>query len=299
MGQNELKKVKRSRRKRWEGYLLLLPAVVLILALQGYPLIQGFYLSLTTSKTVGVNLYVGFQNYRNLLSDRIFFRVLINILKSFVVLPVFVIVPLIIAFLIHRRVPGWRIFRATYLFSYLLAPVMVGYMFSFMLSPYGPVNMLLRKIGLGVLAIQWLGNPGIAIFTVLGVILWSWFGLGTIIYLASMATISDDLFESAVLDGANRRQMLYFITIPHIMPTMGYWSVLVTASFLIGLFPYIFSLTEGGPGYATMMPDYYLYLVATRFLNPGYASTLGIVLFFVVFARSIMQIRLMSIRETE
>jgi ABC-type sugar transport system permease subunit len=298
LGQNKMKKMTWFLLNRWEGYALFLPAVILILVLKGYPLINGFYLSLTVPESVGKNIFVGFENYRSLMSDKIFFTVLVNVLKSFLVLPVFVIIPMIIAFLIHRKIPGWRIYRATYLFSYLLAPVMVGYMFSFLLSPYGPFNTVLRNIGLEVLAIQWLGNPGIAIFTVFAVILWSWFGLGTIIYLASMATIEEDLYESAALDGANKWQILINITVPHILPTIGYWSVLVTASFLIGLFPFIFALTEGGPGYATMMPDYYIYLVATRFLNPGYASTLGVVLFFVVFVLSLIQIRLMTTAET-
>jgi len=282
---------------KWEGLLLCLPAIVLILIIKGYPLIQGFYLSLTSPETIGHNVFVGLENYRRLLADKIFLVSIINILKSFLALPAFVIIPLIIAFFIHQRVPGWRFFRATYLFSYLLAPVMVGYMFSFLLGSYGPINTFLKKIGLEVLAINWLGNPGMAIFTVFGIILWSWFGLGTIIYLASMGTIEENLYESARLDGANNWHILFYITIPHILPTMGYWSVLVTTSFFIGLFPFIFSLTEGGPGYATMMPEYYIYIVATKFLNAGYASALGVVLFFFIFILSLIQIRLMFTRE--
>lgn len=282
---------------RWEGLLLYLPAILLVLALKGWPLIQGFYLSLTTQKVVGQNIFVGFSNYQKIFTDKIFLTSLVNILKSLAALPVFIIVPLIIAFFIHQRVPGWKFFRATYFFSYLLAPVMVGYMFSFLLGSYGPINTFLKRIGLDVIAINWLGNPKSSIFVVFGVILWSWFGLGALIYLASMATIEEDLYECAKLDGATNWQVMFYITIPHIMPTIGYWSVLVTTSFFIGLFPFIYALTGGGPGYATMMPEYYIYIVATQFLKSGYASALGVVLFFVIFVLTLMQIKLMYTNE--
>lgn len=282
---------------RWEGLLLYLPALLLVIVLKVYPLIQGFYLSLTTQEVVGQNTFVGFTNYIKVFSDKIFLNSLLNILKSLAVLPIFIIVPLIIAFLLHQRVPGWKFFRATYLYPYLLAPVMVGYMFTFLLGSYGPINTFLKRIGFETIAINWLGNPKSSIWVVFGIILWSWFGLGTLIYLASMATIEEDLYECAKLDGATNWQVMYHITIPHIMPTIGYWSVLVMTSFFIGLFPFIYALTGGGPGYATMMPEYYIYIVATKFLNAGYASALGIVLFFVIFILSLIQIKLMYTNE--
>ncbi|MHB1376838.1 MAG: carbohydrate ABC transporter permease [Candidatus Humimicrobiaceae bacterium] len=297
MGQNKNNRSSWFFFNRWEGMLLYMPAIILILVLKGWPLIQGFYLSLTTQEVVGKNVFVGLANYHKLFTDKIFLTSIVNILKSFIALPFFIIIPLVIAFLIHQRVPGWKFFRATYLFSYLLAPVMVGYMFSFLLGSRGPINVLLKAIGLDALAINWLGNPRSSIFVVFGVILWSWFGLGALIYLASMATVEEQLYESAKLDGANSMQVLFHITIPHILPTIGYWSVLVTTSFFIGLFPFIFSLTEGGPGYATMMPEYYIYITATKFLNPGYASAMGVVLFFVIFILSLVQIKLMYSNE--
>ena len=277
-----------------EGILLVLPALVLIMVFKAYPLAKGIALSLTSSPTgIGVNEFVGLQNYVRLLNDRVFVESLINILKGISVIPVFVVIPLIIAFLIHRQYTGWRFFRATYFFPYLLPPVIVGYMFSFVLGPYGPLNIILEQVGLEVLALNWFGDPRIAMYSIFCVILWSWFGLGTIIYLASMGTIPFELYESAVLDGAKPLQLLRHITIPHIVPTLGYWTVLITTSFFIGLFPYIYALTEGGPGYATMMPEYYVYIVSTKFLDAGYASALGFVLFIFIFILTMIQVKYM------
>jgi len=297
-GQNNNKRYKWYYLNRWEGLLLFLPAIILVLVFKGWPLIQGFYLSLTTQEVVGQNIFVGIENYRDIFKDKIFLNSLINILKSLMVLPIFIISPLILAFFIHQHIPGWKFFRATFLFSYLMAPVMVGYMFSFLLGSYGPLNTLLKNIGLESIAINWFGNPKISIFVVFGVILWCWFGLGVLIYLASMATIEEDLYECAKLDGAKNWQILRHITIPHIMPTIGYWTILIMTSFFIGLFPFIYALTGGGPGYATMMPEYYIYVVATQFLNAGYASALGVVLFFVILVLSLIQIKLMYTNET-
>jgi raffinose/stachyose/melibiose transport system permease protein len=280
-------------RKR-QGIILALPAILLILIFKVYPLVSGVFLSFTSSpKGVGTNEFVGLQNYFRLFNDEVFLNSLLNIVKAVLVIPIFVIVPLLIAFIIHKRFFGWSFFRATYFFPYLLPPVMVGFMFGFVLGPNGPVNIILRSIGFDALALNWFGNHNVALFSILGVILWSWFGLGTITYLASMGAIPEELYESAILDGAKPMQMLWFITIPSIIPTIGYWAVLVTTSFFIGLFPYIYALTEGGPGYATMMPEYYVYLVSTRYLDSGYASAIGFILFIFIFILAMIQIRFM------
>lgn len=297
MGQERKNRLRRYVIDKWAGLSLCLPSLFLVFVFKVYPLVRGVYLSLTSQEVIGRSVFIGLKNYDRLLSDEIFLTSLLNILKGLTTLPVFVFIPLVLAFLIHQGVPGWKFFRATYLFSYLLAPVMVGYMFTFLLSPYGPINTALKRIGLEVLVVDWLGNPKTAIFTVFAVIFWSWFGLGTVIYLAGMATIEEDLYESARLDGANSLQVLIHVTIPHMLPTISYWSVLVMTSFLIGIFPFIYALTEGGPGYASMVPEYYVYLVATRFLDSGYASTLGVVLFLVTFGLSMVQLRLMYLGE--
>ena len=286
-------------RKR-QGILLTLPAIILIVLFKLYPLISGILLSFTSSsKGVGVNEYVGFANYVRLFHDEIFLGALFNILKAILVIPIFIAVPLVVAFIIHKRFFGWRFFRATYFFPYLLPPVMVGYMFSFVLGPNGPLNIILKNAGFEFLAINWFGDQRFVIFSILSVILWSWFGLGTITYLASMGAIPDEYYDSAKLDGTKPRQMLWYITIPSIIPTIGYWAVLVTTSFFIGLFPYIYALTEGGPGYASMMPEYYVYIIATKYLDSGYASALGFVLFLLIFFLAILQIKYMYLDSTD
>jgi raffinose/stachyose/melibiose transport system permease protein len=282
----------REREQRL-GYLFFAPALILVLILKGIPIFRGLYISFTRPVGVTQVRFAGLENYTHMVQDPIFHSALLNAAKGIAILPVFVLVPLMIAFLIYQRVSGWRFFRATYLFSYTLAPVAVGYMFMTILGADGVLNTVLRGIGLGVIAIPWFGTLDTALWALYAVVLWSWFGLGTIVLLAGLANVPGELFDAANVDGASWFQLLLHVTIPSILPTIGYWSVIVTTGLLIWLFPYIFVLTEGGPGYASMLPEYYIYLVSTRYVDPGYASAMGITLFGLVFAASFLQVRLM------
>jgi raffinose/stachyose/melibiose transport system permease protein len=284
---------------QYMGYLYYLPALILVLVLNGYPLVRGVQVSLTHSVGVATREYVGLENYRMLVQDKIFVGSLLNVLKGVACLPVFVLVPLVLAFLLFQGVRGWRSFRAIYFFSYTLAPVMVGYVFTMVLGADGPVNTFLRDVGLDRIAVAWFGTVETSIWAVYAVVLWSWFGLGTIIYLAGLATVSEEYFDAGKIDGANWFQLMRHIAIPSVMPTMGYWSVVCTTGLLVWLFPYIYALTQGGPGYSSMVPEYYIYMTVTRYLNGGYGSAMGVVLFGLVFLISFFQVRLMYLQSAE
>lgn len=273
--------------------------MLLVLLIKGYPLARGFYLSLTRPVGVARNEFAGLANYRRMVDDDVFLAALTNAAKGVLALPFLVVIPLLTAYPIFLRCRGWRFFRATYFFSYTLPPVMVGYMFGFVLGLDGPLNSALRAVGLGRFAVQWFGTLDTALWAVFAVVLWSWFGLGTIVYLAGLATIPEDYLDAAKVDGATSLQTLRHVVVPSIRPTIGYWSVVCTTGLLIWLFPYIFALTEGGPGYASMMPEYYIYLVSTRYVDPGYASALGVTLFGLVFVASIAQVRIMYLQSAE
>jgi raffinose/stachyose/melibiose transport system permease protein len=288
-----MRTVGRRRSDASLGYLFFAPAIILVLVIKGYPLYQGLSLSFTRPAGVRRNEFAGLANYRHALEDDVFRAAIANALKSLLALPFFVVIPLLVAYPIFLRCKGWRFFRATYFFSYTLPPIMVGYMFSFVLGIDGPLNTFLRRVGLDRFAIQWFGSLNYALWAVFAVVLWSWFGLGAVVYLAGLATMDEDLLDAAKVDGAGVLQVLRHVIIPSIMPTIGYWSVVCTTGLLIWLFPYIFVLTEGGPGYASMMPEYYIYLVSTRYVDPGYASALGIILFGLVFLAAIGQVHIM------
>ena len=278
---------------QWAGYVCFLPAVSLIAIFKLYPLASGIFYSFTNWRGGPNWKLIGLGNYSRMLKDPAFVSAMFNAVKVLVTLPLWVLVPFVLAFLIFQETPGWRFFRAAFVFPYIIAPVIAGYIFSFVLGLDGPVNQVLRAVGLQVLALQWFGDVRTALWTLVAVALWSYFGLGVVIYLAGMANLPRDTFEAATIDGANWRQQVIHIGIPMLLPTIGYWSVICTAGMLIWFFPYIYAITSGGPGYASMLPEYYIYEVSTRYAEPAYASSMGLILFLYISVVSFAQIRFM------
>ncbi len=285
--------MRRREPVQWSGYVCFLPAVVLVAVFKFYPLVSGVTYSFTNWRGSPNWHFIGLGNYARMLKDPAFAAAMINAVKVLVTLPLWVLIPFILAFLIFQETPGWRVFRAAFVFPYIIAPVIAGYIFSFVLGLDGPVDQMLRSVGLDFLAIQWFGDVRTALWALVGVALWSYFGLGVVIYLAGMANMPKDVFEAATIDGASWRQQVVHIGIPMLLPTIGYWSVICTAGMLIWFFPYIYAITGGGPGYASMLPEYYIYQVSTRYAEPAYASAMGVVLFLYITAVSLVQLRLM------
>ena len=275
------------------GYVCILPAVLLISVLKLYPLATGAFYSLTNWRGGPKWEFIGLGNYARMIEDPAFRASMTNAVKVLLSLPIWIGAPLVIAFLIFQRTPGWKFFRAAFVFPYIVAPVIAGYIFSFVLGLDGPVNTALRAIGLEMIAIQWFGEVETALWALVAVALWSYFGLGVIIYLAGLANLPEDYFEAARLDGASGRQQLVHIVMPSLLPTIGYWSVICTAGMLIWFFPYIFAVTGGGPGYSSTLPEFYIYQVSTRYAQPGYASAMGMVLFAYISLVSFFQVRYM------
>ncbi len=278
-----------------------LPAVLLILTFKGLPLALGVVTSLT-DESGGF----GLGNYEKMLGDEKWIAAIGNLVRSFVVVPILVVVPLAIAFMVFQMNSSSRVsrraaafFRSVCLFAYLIPPLMVGLIFTRVLADEGPLNSVLRAIGLGGLAVNWLGTTETALWAVLAVVIWSWSGLGVVVYLAGLSQLPQEQLDAAKVDGAGARRLFTSIVIPNLLPTIAYWTVLCTVSLFIGLLPYIFTLTQSGPGYATLMPEYYVWQVATKFFEAEYGAALGVTLFLLLAAVALAQVRLLYGRTAE
>ena len=276
------------------GYLFLTPACLLLITFRLIPAASAVRHAFTEWDGVEAPKPVGLANFGELLHDPVFGTAVRNNLLLVVAVPFWLLVSLVLALLIHQDLPGSRFFRAAFFLPSVLSPVIVGTLFTALLRQTGPVNGLLKLVGLGGLAREWLGDPVAALPTMVLVMLWCVFGMGVIVFLAGLAAVPREIFEAARIDGAQGWSFLVHIVIPSLRYVIEFWGVNLVVWSFTSLFAFVFVMTGGGPGYATMLVEYQLYLQAFQFDRMGYACALGSALFMVVFGIVLLQIRLMT-----
>jgi ABC-type sugar transport system permease subunit len=279
----------KNRKINYVPFLFLLPALIFLFFVYLYPLIRVFMDSFFTIKG-GEKVFAGFLNYKNIFLIDTKFR--ISLRNNGILLlgvPILVFFALICAFVIYERLRGWKVFRTICFLPYVLAITVVSIVFSFLYRGDGIINSILAKIGLGILQNDWIGNTKTAIFAVLFVIIWHDFGFGMILFFARLMSLDKDLFEAAIVDGANWWQRLRYVTIPQLRSIIEFYTVICVITILAWSFNYIFSMTKGGPGNSTMILEFYIYNTAFMYNLPNYASGISVVLFFMVSFLIIIQ----------
>jgi multiple sugar transport system permease protein len=271
-----------ARREAIEGYLFILPWILGYLLFRLGPLLASLYLSFTNSSgTLFDAKWIGFENYRYMFTQDPRF---IDSLRStflFVAgfLPLSLVIGLLIAVLMNQKVRGILVFRGIYYLPSVTTGVAVALLWSFVFhKQYGVLNALLSWFG--VKQIGWLVDPNWVMNSFIIMSLW---GVGgtMIIYLAGLQAIPTDLHESAMIDGANRIQRFFSITLPMLSPTIFF--NLITG--LIGafqIFESAYILTGGGPQYRTYFFGLNIYYTSFQSLRFGYASTIAWILFILI-----------------
>ncbi|MEV7625854.1 sugar ABC transporter permease [Actinoplanes sp. NPDC089786] len=242
---------------RWP-YLYILPMVAAILFAFGYPLVSVLRNSLYTGSIYELT-YVGLGNFRALFGDDVFRTALGNNLKLLLTVPVMTVVALLLAVLIHEGVRGGRFYRAAIFFPYILPAVGTGLAFSVFLSLNGGLNGGLRALHLNGLALDWLGSPDLAIWSVSGMVVWQQLGFGVVVFLAALLSLPAETVEAARLDGASWWQLQTRVSLPQIRPTIEFFVVTEAITVLSWVFTYVYVLTGGGPGNASMVLEFYIW----------------------------------------
>jgi multiple sugar transport system permease protein len=263
------------------------PAVLVIVALRLYPLVLGVNFSFTGDGELD-GTAVGLDNYLTLFSDPLFLGALRNVGLLVLVLPVAVAIPGLLATFLYLRVPGHRLFRGVYFFPAVLSPVIVGAIFNLLLAFDGPVNSLLGIVGLG--PVDWLGDPDIAIFAVVGVHVWATFGMALVVFLAGFATLDPALLDAARIDGAALPRIIWHVIIPGLSRTIQFVFVTTMIGMLTSMFGLLYVMTSGGPGGTTYLPEYYIWIQQGQMNSPALASAASTVLFLVMVVVGLLQI---------
>jgi multiple sugar transport system permease protein len=284
----------RRRRQHLWGYVYALPAIAIVVIFIGYPLGSVVYHSFTEWNGFSAPHWIGFKNFVALAHDPIFRRAIRNNAIFALSVPIEVVLALVLAHLIHERIPGWRVFRSTFFLPAIYSTVVVGVLTSVVLLPQGPVNGALSALGLGGLRQNWLVNAPTALGAIVVVVIWANFGYSVLIYLAGMSALDPQLSEAARLDGAGFWDVLWQINAPNLRRVIELVLVINTITAFAYMLPYIYTITGGGPGFDTYATEYYIYDAGFSSQRLGYASAIGVVLAAVILVLGSIQIRMLT-----
>jgi ABC-type sugar transport system permease subunit len=267
---------------------------VLVSTFVAYPFGNILYHAFTRWDGITPAQWVGFHNFRVLWQDPIFLNALKNNAIFALSVPIQLVLPLVVAYVIHRRVPGWRLFRATIFLPAVYAAVVIGILTSTVLQLDGPLNQALGKVGLGSLEHEWLGSASTSIPLILLVVVWTNFGYNVLLYLAGMSAVDPSLEEAARIDGAGWLRILFSVIVPNLRRVLEIVLVVNTITAFAFMFTYIYTITNGGPGTDTYVSEFYIYQQAFTNQNMGYAAAIGVMLVVIVLAVGLLQIRILT-----
>jgi multiple sugar transport system permease protein len=264
-------------------YVLISPWIAGFILFWAGPTLASGFLSFTHNDPVNwPPKWVGLTNYQVMLRDRLFWKSLqVTSYYTFLSVPLSVAFGTLIALLLNEKIPGVSVWRTIYYLPAVVTGVPVAIMWSWIFQPsYGLLNGTLYSL-FGIQGPRWLNDPQWVIPTFVLMSLWQ-FGGPMLIYLAAMQGVPTHLYESAQLDGANKLQQIWHITLPSISPAIFFNGVMaIIASFQV--FTNAFVITQGGPNYASWFLVLMIYNNAFTYIaNMGYADALSWVLFMIM-----------------
>jgi multiple sugar transport system permease protein len=282
-----------ARRRRGSGdVLFLLPVMFIMSVAILVPAASAVSHAFTDWEPGSESPFVGLENFKELFESKVFREILANQAILLLGVPLWVVVPLGVAFILHQGVARPGIFRAIFFFPVTASIVAVSLLWAWMYTPdFGIINYLLSLLGLP--KVKWLVDPTLAMPSVIIMSVWRGLGFNIVVFLAGLQSIPRDLYEAAELDGAGGWNQFRDITVPLLTPTIFFATITsLIASFQV--FEQTYIMTQGGPGNATLTLVYQIFLNGFTYLRMGYASALSFVLFAILFVITILQVRLQT-----
>ena len=276
---------------------IIIPVVILFFAFNTLPMIKGFIYSLTNYKGYGSYEFVGFRNYIDLFSDARVAKSYLFTFKYALVGTVLVnVLSLIMALGLNAQIRFKSALRGIYFVPNILGGLVVGYIFSFLFT------YILPAVG-DTFNISWLQNSILASekyawIAVLVVGVWQAVAMNTIIYVSGLQTVPEDVYEASMLDGANKWQKFWKVTLPLIMPFVTINLVLSTKNMLM-VFDQIMSLTKGGPAQSTESISYLIYQNGMSGGQFGFQSANAVIFFLIIVGISLFQMTVLNKKEEQ
>ncbi|MGE5674212.1 MAG: carbohydrate ABC transporter permease [Mycobacterium leprae] len=272
------------------GFAFISPWLIGFLLLTLFPMLQSLWISFTNYDLLTPPTWAGLDNYRQMLTDPRLHKAIAVTLKYVVVsVPLKLAFALLIAMLLAQKIRGVGLYRVIYYVPSLIgASVAVAIMWRRLFSIDGAINQVLALVGIH--GKEWIGSPTYALYTLAGLSAWT-FGSSMVIFLAGLKQVPAELYEASAVDGANRWQQFWRITIPMLSPVIFFNLIMQTIG-AFQVFTQGYLITQGGPLDETRFYALYLYEKAFRSFQMGYASAMAWVLLIMIAVTTAVLFRL-------
>jgi multiple sugar transport system permease protein len=275
------------------GFLAIPMALFLFLSVGIF--LYAIYISTFDWGIMGPTEFVGFDNYEKAFSDPIFLKAVRNSVKyALIVVPIQSALGLFLALLVNSKIKGSKFFRSAFYFPSIASSAAITTLFIFLMAPDGVFNGALQFFGIDTANLfnqgAWLSDSRTALYSIIGLNAWTTSGTMMLFYLANLQTVDSQYAEAAQVDGASRRQVFWYITMPLLKPA----HLFVVATGMIGALQlYDQAILAGGadgsPDYSLMTVVLYIYNACFRKFEFGYASAIGVILFVIIFSLTLLQ----------
>ena len=271
-------------RENYAAWLFILPALAGTFVFIIIPVICSFGLSFCNWDLINPIEFAGFDNYREIFTEPLFYKIFLNTIVFAVSTSVFgVIIPLILAVILNDKIRGSEFYKTAYFLPFITPMIVIGVVWQWIFDPnIGILNNLLQ------IHINWLYDTRFAMPALIIVSVWKLIGYNMIIFLSSLSTINQSMFEAAKIDGAGTFQTFKNVTVPLMSPTI-FFVVIITAISSFQIFDLIYLMTQGGPLDSTNVLVYAIYKNAFEYFNVGKASAIAYVLFVVILVLTLIQ----------
>ncbi|MBX3099361.1 MAG: sugar ABC transporter permease [Salinibacterium sp.] len=275
-----------------------MPQLALLLVFTFWPLTQVIGLAFTRYDVLSSPEFVGFANFEFLFAWQDFQRIILNNVLLLLGVAVWVAVPFILSILIFPMKHATLI-RTLLFIPAMLPPITVGVVFRIVLANDGPINQILKTLTFGVLSPNWLTDSNLVLFSVIMVISWATMGTGILLFSAGLAAISPSYVEAALLDGANKWQIIWHIYRPGLSSVTRFFTLMLTITTLTGFFPWIYALTRGGPGVSSVTLDYAIYQTLVGGTQLGRGAAIAVIALILMAFVILIQVVMRRIRQAE
>lgn len=283
---------------RKKSKLFFIPAFIVYTVLLIVPIAGAFYLSFTDWNGISASFHmIGLKNYLDMLKDSRLHNAIGVTLKITVTVCISVnVLGLFIACLLNKAKKITNALRSVFFLPYVISTVAISFIWLSILSYTGVLNSVLEIVGLGNIMADYIGNTGNAIKSICIIEIWRTLGFHMVLYLASIQTVPEELYEACIVDGGNSWQKFRYITLPLIVPGITI-SIIMSIMTEMKQYDIVKVITNGGPGYSTETITYNIVTQAFGNNMLGYSSSIAVFLFVIIAAITILQLKVMKRKE--